>query len=247
MNSADALKVKGNDAFREKRYPEAIECYTKAIAADSGNHVLYSNRCACFVALSEYDTALADAEKCVALKPDWGKGYCRVGEVYLARERLGDLEKAQAAYEQGLLLEPTLGALLTGIEAVKKALVEAEKNASWIPLKPIRYLRTAPAALEPGEIAMMEEGYGGRIMLFPAPDRRARPKDPDFFLPMCFAGEHGIEPSEVFWRRHPADSIGTDPLEVLRAEVLRNKAERSSLEGLRALREAGEAAILKRA
>ncbi|KAJ1485761.1 hypothetical protein T484DRAFT_1566284, partial [Baffinella frigidus] len=63
----------GNDAFREKRYPEAIEFYTQAIGADSANHVLYSNRCACFVALAEYKSALSDADKCVVLKPDWAK------------------------------------------------------------------------------------------------------------------------------------------------------------------------------
>jgi len=163
-----------------------------------------------------------------------------VGEVHLARERPGDLEKAQAAYEQGLLVEPTLGALLTGIEEVKKALAEAEQDASWSPLKPIRYLRTPPAALKPGEMAIMEEGDGGRIMLFPAPDRRARPKDPDFFLPMCFEGEHGIEPSDGFWTHHPAD-MGTHPLALLeerRAEALRKKAERSS--------EAGKAETLQR-
>ena len=74
MSKAEELKAKGNDAFKEKRYDEAVECYTKAISAGGLlNHVLFSNRCACFVALKEYGSALADADKCVRLKPDWGK------------------------------------------------------------------------------------------------------------------------------------------------------------------------------
>jgi len=52
MSKAEGLKAKGNDAFREKRFDEAVECYTKAISAGGlMNHVLFSNRCACFVAL----------------------------------------------------------------------------------------------------------------------------------------------------------------------------------------------------
>jgi len=34
----------GNECFKERRYDEAIECYTQAIGLDSSNAVLYANR-----------------------------------------------------------------------------------------------------------------------------------------------------------------------------------------------------------
>lgn len=42
----NALKDEGNKAFAAKKYDEAIDLFTKAIAIDPKNHVLYSNRSA---------------------------------------------------------------------------------------------------------------------------------------------------------------------------------------------------------
>ena len=41
---ADALKEKGNIAFNEGKYNDAITFYTEAIKIDSYSHILYSNR-----------------------------------------------------------------------------------------------------------------------------------------------------------------------------------------------------------
>ena len=38
---------------------------------------IYSNRSASFLKLSKVSQALADAEKCVELRPDWDKAYFR--------------------------------------------------------------------------------------------------------------------------------------------------------------------------
>lgn len=39
------------------------DLFTQAIALDPSNHVLYSNRSACYASLKEFDTALEDAVK----------------------------------------------------------------------------------------------------------------------------------------------------------------------------------------
>ncbi|KAJ1480259.1 hypothetical protein T484DRAFT_1627292 [Baffinella frigidus] len=75
--SADEFKLKGNAAFSAQNYPQAIKWFTKAIKVDGTNHVLYSNRSACYASLKDYAQALQDADKCVSIKPDWGKGYGR--------------------------------------------------------------------------------------------------------------------------------------------------------------------------
>ena len=46
--SADELKAKGNAAFTAKNYDEAIDAFTQGIAIDPNNHVLFSNRSACW-------------------------------------------------------------------------------------------------------------------------------------------------------------------------------------------------------
>ena len=44
----DEFKAKGNAAFAAKNYDEAIGFFTEGIAVDTSNHVLYSNRSACY-------------------------------------------------------------------------------------------------------------------------------------------------------------------------------------------------------
>jgi len=70
-------KERGNAFFNEGKWGKAYQSYTAAIQADPNNHIYYSNRCACFLKLNKDSKALADAEKCIELKPNWPKGYFR--------------------------------------------------------------------------------------------------------------------------------------------------------------------------
>ena len=63
------------------------------------DHSYYSNRSACYAATDKFEEALSDGNKCVELKPDWAKGYGRVG---YALFKLNQLEEAKAAYEKGI-------------------------------------------------------------------------------------------------------------------------------------------------
>jgi stress-induced-phosphoprotein 1 len=115
---ADEAKAKGNAAFSAGRFEEAARHFTDAIALAPGNHVLYSNRSAALASLHRYSDALADAQKTVELKPDWAKGYSRLGAAHLG---LGDAASAVAAYEKGLALDPSNEGLKAGLEDAKKA------------------------------------------------------------------------------------------------------------------------------
>ena len=55
------------------------------------------------------------------MKPDWPKGFSRKGA---ALHKLGKLDDAIAAYNEGLALDPNNAGLKSGLEAV-----EAQKNA----------------------------------------------------------------------------------------------------------------------
>jgi stress-induced-phosphoprotein 1 len=60
---AKTLKDQGNKAFAAKDYDNAIDLFTKAIALDSENHVLWSNRSAARAGKREWEAALFDAEE----------------------------------------------------------------------------------------------------------------------------------------------------------------------------------------
>eukprot|EP00294_Goniomonas_avonlea_P015934 CAMPEP_0114557490 /NCGR_PEP_ID=MMETSP0114-20121206/9859_1 /TAXON_ID=31324 /ORGANISM="Goniomonas sp, Strain m" /LENGTH=577 /DNA_ID=CAMNT_0001742783 /DNA_START=13 /DNA_END=1746 /DNA_ORIENTATION=+ len=111
--SAEEAKNKGNAAFSAKNFEEAIEHFTTAIGLDAGNHVLYSNRSAAYASLHKYTEALADADKCISIKPDWAKGYSRKGA---AQHGLGDFEGAIETYNAGLKIEPTNAMLKSGLQ-----------------------------------------------------------------------------------------------------------------------------------
>ncbi|KAH8607165.1 putative Tetratricopeptide repeat TPR repeat [Trypanosoma vivax] len=115
--SAAELKDRGNQEFSSGRYTEAIDLFSQAINLDPSNHVLFSNRSACFAALHKYSEALKDAEQCVSLKPDWAKGYVRHGA---ALHGLRRLDEAVAAYKKGLSIDPSNTACNDGIAAVEK-------------------------------------------------------------------------------------------------------------------------------
>ena len=51
----------------------------------------------------DWAKAIDDANKCISIKADWGKGYGRKGA---ALHGAGDLEGAHKAYKDGLAVEP---------------------------------------------------------------------------------------------------------------------------------------------
>jgi len=122
QKSEDAKKL-GNDALQKGDTQAAIDHYSEAIKYDHANHILYSNRSAAYVKLSNYHKALEDALKTVELKPDWSKGYSRVG---LAHFYLREFQKAIAAYNKAIELDPAN-------EQLKKDLVEAERASKAPP------------------------------------------------------------------------------------------------------------------
>ena len=104
--SQDSIKAQGNEAFKNKRYDEAIQHYTKAIAVDPNIEAcaaIYSNRAASYQALGRFQEALKDAQDCVRVRPGWLKGHYRKG---LAYDSLGKLDEAVRAFEDALKTEP---------------------------------------------------------------------------------------------------------------------------------------------
>lgn len=75
--------------------------------------------------MKDYENALQDAEKCLAIKPDWSKGYGRKGAALFGLQRFDEAEKT---YTQGLKLEPSNSSLKQGLEDVKASLMGQRGN-----------------------------------------------------------------------------------------------------------------------
>jgi len=100
------FKDEGNTHFKAGEYLKAAASYTKAIKAEPDNHVYYSNRSNAFLKLSKVAKALEDADKCIALAPQFVKGYHRKASALHAmpeKERHDEaIEVLLAAIEMGL-------------------------------------------------------------------------------------------------------------------------------------------------
>jgi stress-induced-phosphoprotein 1 len=161
---AEEAKKLGNEAFARGDHETAIKHFSEAIGLDPSNHVLYSNRSAAHAARGNYQAALDDAEKTVALKPDWPKGYGRKGA---ALQFLGRLEQAEGAYKKGLELDPANEQLKGGLEQCQAAM--EEESAAQQRFNPENLfvgnyqekLRahplTAPHMSDAGFVALLEE------------------------------------------------------------------------------------------
>lgn len=116
--TADEYKQQGNAAFTAKDYDKAIELFTKAIeVSETPNHVLYSNRSACYTSLKKFSDALNDANECVKINPSWSKGYNRLGAAHLG---LGDLDEAESNYKKALELDASNKAAKEGLDQVHR-------------------------------------------------------------------------------------------------------------------------------
>lgn len=117
MSESERFKLEGNQYFSSKNFERAIESFTKAIElSDVPNHVLYSNRSACYASLKDFTNALNDAQECIKINDSWSKGYNRIGAAYLG---LKNFDEAKKAYNKALELDPNNASAKEGLENIE--------------------------------------------------------------------------------------------------------------------------------
>lgn len=117
MDKCNEEKEKGNAAFKEQKYPEAVAHYTEALKRGPSKvnpeaHKLYSNRAACYTKLGAWNEGLKDANECIRLAPDFVKGYSRKGHLQFFMK---EFDKAMETYEAGLKYDPESAELKEGL------------------------------------------------------------------------------------------------------------------------------------
>mmetsp|Transcript_13589 Transcript_13589/g.25133 ORF Transcript_13589/g.25133 Transcript_13589/m.25133 type:complete len:432 (-) Transcript_13589:184-1479(-) len=114
----------GNDAVKSGDLAEAIRCYSAGLAKGE-EALLYSNRALCYHRLDLNEDALEDARRCVALRPDFYKGYLRGAKALQAlsqfEEALAFLKRCPPNDEAAVLVAE----LKPQAEAAERARIEA--------------------------------------------------------------------------------------------------------------------------
>jgi len=106
-------KEKGNEFFKDNKFPQAVACYSEAIKRDPSNALLYSNRAAAYIKLADFREALKDCETCLQLDPTNVKAYKRMA---IAHNYNKDYHKAMDAYKKALIYAPDDQELKDGIQ-----------------------------------------------------------------------------------------------------------------------------------
>ncbi|PGH08796.1 hypothetical protein AJ79_05895 [Helicocarpus griseus UAMH5409] len=98
---AAKLKAAGNKAFGSLDYNRAIELYGKAILCKP-DPVYYSNRAACYNALSEWDKVVEDTSAALAMDDEYVKAMNRRANAY---EKLGKYSEALLDYTASCIID----------------------------------------------------------------------------------------------------------------------------------------------
>ncbi|CAL0311673.1 unnamed protein product [Lupinus luteus] len=122
---ADDEREKGNEFFKQQKYPEAIKHYTESLRRNPKEPRTYSNRAACYTKLGAMPEGLKDAEKCIELDPAFVKGYTRKGAVQFFMK---EYEKALETYREGLKHDPNNQEMLDGISRCVQQINKASRG-----------------------------------------------------------------------------------------------------------------------
>ncbi|XP_063073527.1 RNA polymerase II-associated protein 3 [Engraulis encrasicolus] len=133
QEGALAQKEKGNQFFKEGKYDEAMQCYSRGMDLDPYNPVLPTNRAACFFKLKKYAVAEADCNMAIVMDKKYMKAFARRGA---ARFALKKYQLALEDYKMVLNLDPGNLEAENELKKVKEALEQAGGSPKEVETKP---------------------------------------------------------------------------------------------------------------
>ncbi|NXA38945.1 TTC12 protein, partial [Eudromia elegans] len=100
---ANALKEKGNDAFRRGDYVAAIQEYTAGLEKLKDKQQLYTNRAQAYLKMHEYEKAIGDCIWALKCNAKCIKAYFLMGKAHLALKRFSE---SRQCYQKILDIDP---------------------------------------------------------------------------------------------------------------------------------------------
>ena len=79
------LKVQGNEYFQQRKYNEAVECYSRAISHANSNEslaIFYQNRAAANEKLGRWNEVITDCNEALLADPKYCKALLRRAGAY---------------------------------------------------------------------------------------------------------------------------------------------------------------------
>mmetsp|Transcript_19069 Transcript_19069/g.39713 ORF Transcript_19069/g.39713 Transcript_19069/m.39713 type:complete len:1022 (-) Transcript_19069:75-3140(-) len=101
---AQREKNKGNECFRSGENDDALLYYSRSIALDDSNAIVYANRAMANIRLNNFDAAVSDCTMSIALDPTYTKALSRRGMVH---HRCGRYSLAEDDFAAALKMDPT--------------------------------------------------------------------------------------------------------------------------------------------
>jgi tetratricopeptide (TPR) repeat protein len=200
---AETLKNQGNAYMQQREFEKAADCYTRALQLSPvgpHSHVYYSNRAAALVSMKQFDAAIADSQRSLALRPDYGKAHARLG---LAHFLLGNYHSAVEAYTESLRYQPDNRSSRNYLEKATRRLAEQqleEARQSAMSTSAVsasatigssNHLSSAPKKPKDATGTSLHPARKGATALHPEPHR----VDPDPVVPSVGNNSRGSEPA----------------------------------------------------
>jgi len=120
-------REKGNEFFKQQKFPEAIAAYAEAILRNPDEAVNYSNRAAGYTKLGEFQLGLNDCEEALKRDPKFLKAYIRKAHLQTV---LKQYHRAVETYDQALKIEPENEEVKDGINRVFSLINQTQEDAS---------------------------------------------------------------------------------------------------------------------
>mmetsp|Transcript_20153 Transcript_20153/g.20252 ORF Transcript_20153/g.20252 Transcript_20153/m.20252 type:complete len:558 (+) Transcript_20153:129-1802(+) len=98
-----AAKERGNTAFREGKFADAIKEYEEAVKRDPKNAAYHNNLAAALLKVGNFNGAKAEVEKAIDIDQNYMKAWAKKGDIEFFMK---EYHKALESYRKGLMLEP---------------------------------------------------------------------------------------------------------------------------------------------
>eukprot|EP00531_Pseudo-nitzschia_arenysensis_P001469 CAMPEP_0116133484 /NCGR_PEP_ID=MMETSP0329-20121206/10130_1 /TAXON_ID=697910 /ORGANISM="Pseudo-nitzschia arenysensis, Strain B593" /LENGTH=562 /DNA_ID=CAMNT_0003628117 /DNA_START=119 /DNA_END=1807 /DNA_ORIENTATION=+ len=112
---AQEAKQRGNDFFREKKFPEAIKEYEEAVKRAPNDAAIRNNLSAALTKIMDFNGAKTQVEKALELDPNYTKAWGRKGDIEMAFK---EHHKAMESYKKGLEIDPQNATCKEGLRKV---------------------------------------------------------------------------------------------------------------------------------
>lgn len=154
MPDATSEKEQGNEYFKQKKFAEAIECYSRSIGL-SPTAVTFANRAMAYIKLRRFKEAEDDCTEALNLDDRYIKAYSRR---ITARKELGKLKEAMDDAEFAISLDPNNPELRKQYSEIKA--LHTEKMAKKVPVPAKRAVsgidKTADVTYHPPTISQKD-------------------------------------------------------------------------------------------